>query len=108
MGAVGNGVSPSTTVRYRDGGSLLVHAIIQYSFLRGRGNIIFPVQLTTSRVGNLTRLIHTLLYVMTIHMFLASGTLLVHTIALPLRDEDRTPKVKNLVHTDLYNQDGKL
>ena len=28
---------------------------------------IFPGQLTTSRIGNLTRLIHTLLYVMTIH-----------------------------------------
>ena len=27
---------------------------------------IFPVQLTTSRIGNLTRLIHILLYVMTI------------------------------------------
>ena len=34
---------------------------------RGQGNIIFPVQLTTGRIGNLTRLIHTLLYVMTIH-----------------------------------------
>ena len=34
---------------------------------RGQGNIIFPVQLTTSRIGNLTRLIHTLLHVMTIH-----------------------------------------
>ena len=34
---------------------------------RGHGNIIFPVQLTTSRIGNLlTRLIHTLLYVMTV------------------------------------------
>ena len=33
---------------------------------RGQWNIIFPVQLTTSRIGNLTRLIHTLLYVMTI------------------------------------------
>ena len=33
---------------------------------RGQGNIIFPVQLTTSRIGNVTRLIHTLLYVMTI------------------------------------------
>ena len=32
---------------------------------RGQGNIIFSVQLTTSRIGNLTRLIHTLLYVMT-------------------------------------------
>ena len=28
---------------------------------------MFPVQLTTSRIGNFTRLIHTLLYVMTIH-----------------------------------------
>ena len=36
---------------------------------RGQGKIIFPVQLTTSRIGNLTRLIHTLLYVMTIHTF---------------------------------------
>ena len=35
---------------------------------RGQGNIIFPVQLTTSRIGNLTRLIHTLLYVMTTHI----------------------------------------
>ena len=34
---------------------------------REQGNFIFPVQLTTSRIGNLTRLIHTLLYVMTIH-----------------------------------------
>ena len=35
---------------------------------RGQGNIIFSVQLTTSRIGNLTRLIHTLLYAMTIHI----------------------------------------
>ena len=27
---------------------------------RGQGNMHFPVQLTTSRIGNLTRLIHTL------------------------------------------------
>ena len=32
-----------------------------------RGIFVFPVQLTTSRIGNLTQLIHTLLYVMTIH-----------------------------------------
>ena len=37
---------------------------------RGHGNIIFSVQLTTSRIGNLTRLIHTLLYVMTIHTYI--------------------------------------
>ena len=42
---------------------------------RGQGNIIFSVQLTTSRIGNLTRLIHTLLYVMTIHTY-------IHTIPL--------------------------
>ena len=36
---------------------------------RGQGNIIFPVKLTTSRIGKLTRLIHTLLYVMTIHTY---------------------------------------
>ena len=34
--------------------------------VRGQGNIIFRVQLTTSRFGNLTRLSHTLLNVMTI------------------------------------------
>ena len=37
---------------------------------RGQGNTIFPVQLTTSRIGNFTRLIHTLLYVMTIHTYI--------------------------------------
>ena len=31
---------------------------------------IFPVQLTTSRIGNFTRLIQTLLYVMTIHTYI--------------------------------------
>ena len=39
---------------------------------RGQGIFIFPVQLTTSRIGNLTRLIHTLLYVMTIHTYISS------------------------------------
>ena len=42
--------------------------------VRGQGNIIFPVQLTTSRIGNLTRLIHTLLYVMTIHIHTCRST----------------------------------
>ena len=32
----------------------------------------FPIQLTTSRIGNLARLIHTLLYVMTIHTYIHS------------------------------------
>ena len=40
---------------------------------RGQGDILSPVQLTTSRIGNLTRLIHTLLYVMTIHTYIHTG-----------------------------------
>ena len=39
------------------------------------GISIFPVQLTTSRIGNLTRLIHTLLYVMTMHTYILSSPL---------------------------------
>ena len=35
---------------------------------RGHVYIIFPVQLTTSRICNLTRLIHTLLYFMIIYI----------------------------------------
>ena len=31
---------------------------------------MFPVQLTTSRMGNLTRLIHTLLYMMAMHTYI--------------------------------------
>ena len=46
---------------------------------RGQGNIIFPVQLTTSRIGNLTRLIHTLLYVMTIHTYIHTLIVFVST-----------------------------
>ena len=38
--------------------------------VQGQGNIIFPVQLTTSRIGNLTWLIHTLLYVRTTHTYI--------------------------------------
>ena len=41
-----------------------------------RETSIFPVQLTTSRIGYLTRLIHTLLYVMTIHTH-------IHTLSPP-------------------------
>ena len=33
-----------------------------------RGIFIFPIQLTTSRIGNLTRLIHTLLYVVNMYV----------------------------------------
>ena len=45
------------------------HQILRHA--RGQGNIIFPVQLLpTGRIGNLTRLIHTLLYVMTIHTYI--------------------------------------
>ena len=53
---------------------------------RGQGNIISPVQLTTSRIGNLTRLIHTLLYVMTIHTY-------IHTYNLILESKYRTTAI---------------
>ena len=39
-----------------------------------RGIYIFFVQLTTSGIGNLTRLIHTLLYMMTIHTYMHTST----------------------------------
>ena len=55
---------------------------------RGQGNIIFPVQLTTSRIGNLTRLIHTLLYVMTIHKY-------IHTNRDPNRDKKLCDSASN-------------
>ena len=35
-----------------------------------QGNIIFPVQLTTNRIGNLTRWIYTLLYGTVIHTYI--------------------------------------
>ena len=49
---------------------------------RGQGNIIFPVQLTSSRIGNLTRLIDTLLYVMTMHTYIINTY--IHTYIAPM------------------------
>ena len=37
---------------------------------RGQGNIKIPVQVTTSRIGNLTWLLLLLLYVMAIHIYI--------------------------------------
>ena len=54
----------------RDGTAKLISRDQILRHARGQRNIIFPVQLTTSRIGNLTRLIHTLLYVMTIHTYI--------------------------------------
>ena len=61
----------------RDGTAELVSRDQILKHARGQGNIIFPVHLTTRRIGNLTRLIHTLLYVMTIHTYIHTY---VHTI----------------------------
>ena len=41
---------------------------------RGQGNVIFSVQLTTSRIGNLTRLIHILAICVTIHTYIMVTT----------------------------------
>ena len=49
-----------------------------------RGILIFPVQLTTSRIGNLTRLTHTLLYVMTIiHTYIELHTYILSVCYIP-------------------------
>ena len=51
----------------RDGTLPNLSREIKFSVVNGdREMFIFPVQLAKSRIGNLTRLIHTLLYVMTI------------------------------------------
>ena len=42
--------------------------------------LIFPVQLTTSRIGNLTRLIHTLLYMMIIHTYILASITVTCTV----------------------------
>ena len=42
--------------------------ILRHERNADRGILIFPVQLTTSRIGNLTRLIHTLAICVTIHV----------------------------------------
>ena len=36
---------------------------------RGKGILIFPVQLATSRIDNITRLIHTLAICVTMHIY---------------------------------------
>ena len=45
-----------------------------------RGIFVFLVQLTTSRIGSLTPLIHTLLYVMAVHGLLLMPSLVPQTI----------------------------
>ena len=61
----------------RDGRTRLERSYSQARTGADRETFIFPVQLTTSKIiGNLTRLIHTLLYVMTIHTYIHSTTLL--------------------------------
>ena len=44
---------------------------------QGQGNLTFPVQLTTSRIGNHTRLMPTLLKVMTTHTYTLLQLLLI-------------------------------
>ena len=83
---------------------------------RRQGNIISPVQLTTSRIGNLTRLIHTVLYVMTIHTYILSANIRsrVRSLggAIPLRPHG-TPfpafcisLMQTTVVCIVYNYDG--
>ena len=46
------------------------HLSRPYSQAQTGTGIFFPVQLTMNRIGNLTRLIHTLVSVMTIHTYI--------------------------------------
>ena len=62
---------------------------------RGQGNIIFPVQLTTSRIGNLTRLTHILLYVMTIHTY-------IHTVVVFFTLTDRASTIPSTMYVCMY------
>ena len=55
----------------RDGRTRLVRPNSQLR--KDREIIIFPVQLTTSRIGNLTRLIFTLPYVMSMHKYIPTS-----------------------------------
>ena len=51
----------------RDG---MAEPVSRDQILRHARGQAFPVQLTTSRIGSFTRLVHTLLYVMTIHTYI--------------------------------------
>ena len=69
----------------RDGRTRFARPNSQAGANADRETFIFPVKLTTSRIGNLTRLILTLaIYVMTIHAY-------IHTyIPFKARDRDST------------------
>ena len=62
-------VENEQTVVQRDGQTRLARPNSQ-ARNEDREIFIFFFQLTTSRIGNLTRLIHTLLHVMTIHTYI--------------------------------------
>ena len=63
----------------RDGTTELVSQDQILRHERGHRNMfIFPFQLTTSRIDSLTWLIHTLLYIMTIHTYM-------HTASVPIK-----------------------
>ena len=53
----------------RDGTAESVSRDQIFRRVRGQGKICFPVQLTTRRIGNLTRLIHTLAIRVNIHTY---------------------------------------
>ena len=61
------------------------HVVCMYGHTYNGGMFIFPVQLTTSRIGNLIRLIHNLLYVMTIHTYIHTARIVwINRVRLPI------------------------
>ena len=63
-----------------------------------RGIFFFPVQLTTIRIGNLTRLIHTLLYVTTIHTYIHTYIHIKRSNSLILIIEQRRQNFPKCTH----------
>ena len=64
-------VQPEYGEEQADAGRLNPSRETKFSGTYGdRGIFIFTVQLTSSRIGNLTQLIHTLLHVMAIHTYI--------------------------------------
>ena len=72
----------------RDGTDKLVSGDQILRRERGQGKLIFPLQLTTSKIGNHTRLIHTLLYGITIHKYIHTPSnleidLIIYNVFMP-------------------------
>ena len=90
----------------RDGTAEPVSRDQIFRHARGQGNIIFPVQLTTSRIGNLTRLIHTLA-ICDDHTYIHTYPV-IYVVANPVRGHKEVPRSTGhiMVTTRYSDQQG--